>query len=298
MNETMRNYRQAMQATERGTESSTAVSRPAGQASRPLPPGSAGRRRAAWRTFVGAPLLALALAACAPLPVTMGPGEDAGLRIRDEASPNFDARRPNLVILHHTSDNTLDEALGTLTNPERKVSAHYLIGRDGEIVRLVDEAQRAWHAGLSWWGGQTDLNSASIGIELDNDGFEPFADKQIDALLALLADIRTRHRLPRANFIGHADVAPGRKVDPSAWFPWRRLAEQGFGLWCELPQPPAPFGFDLDLALTALGYSPYVPEASRHAFLLHYAGERESVTEDEAKSLAQCLLQQRAESMP
>jgi N-acetylmuramoyl-L-alanine amidase len=209
--------------------------------------------------------------------------------VRAEASPNFDARRPNLVVLHHTSNDSLERALATLTNPARKVSAHYLIGRDGEIVRLVEEKERAWHAGASWWGGNTDVNSSSIGIELDNDGFEPFANAQIDALLALLADITQRYGIPGANVVGHADVAPGRKADPSARFPWRRLAGHGFGLWCDDPLPPAPEGFDLSLLLAALGYSPADPEASRQAFLRHYAGGREFSSGEAETALAYCL---------
>ena len=221
----------------------------------------------------------------------------ADTAIRIEPSPNFDARRPNLVVLHHTSKVSMERALATLTDPGRKVSAHYLIGRDGQIVRLVEEKERAWHAGASWWGGSTDVNSISIGIELDNDGFEPFADAQIDALLALLADIRRRHGLPGANVVGHADVAPGRKIDPSARFPWRRLAEHGFGLWCDDPLPPAPEGLDLTLLLAALGYSPADPEASRQAFLLHYAGGRKTLSEAEEKALAHCLFQKKIQGI-
>ena len=217
-----------------------------------------------------------------------------GAAIRWEASPNFDARRPNLVVLHHTSNRTLDAALTTLITPWRKVSAHYLIGRDGEIVQLVEEKDRAWHAGASWWGGNTDINSISIGIELDNDGFEPFAEAQIDALLVLLSDVMSRHNIPGANVVSHADVSPGRKVDPSAWFPWRRLAEHGFGLWCDDPLPPAPEGLDLTLTLAALGYSPVTPEASRQAFLLHYAGERGTLSDAEEKALAYCLFSKKS----
>jgi len=178
------------------------------------------------------------------------------------------------------------------------VSAHYLIGRDGGIYQLVPENARAWHAGKSWWGGQTDINSASIGIELDNTGSEPFAEAQIEALLALLADIRQRHRIPAANFIGHADVAPTRKSDPSAFFPWKRLAQQGFGLWCDAPLPPAPPGFDLPLTLTAIGYDPATPEASRQAFRLHFLAAAGAATEEEEKSLAYCLLQSKALPRP
>lgn len=239
------------------------------------------------RTLFFAATIAI-LTACAPLrphttlPVTL------------VKSPNFDQRRPNLVILHHTSDDAADEALQTLTDPVREVSAHYLIGRDGKIVQLVEETARAWHAGKSWWAGQTDINSASIGIELDNNGFEPFAERQITALLMLLDDIRKRYKIPPANFIGHADVAPTRKTDPSAFFPWPVLAQYGFGLWCDLPVAPAPDGFDLQLALTALGYDPTTPAASRQAFRLHYARGDTTLSEEAEKGLAYCLVQKKA----
>ena len=205
-------------------------------------------------------------------------------------SPNFDERRPNYVILHQTSDDTVDAALATLTNPERKVSAHYLIGRDGTIYQLVDESARAWHAGASFWGGNTDLNSASIGIELDNDGKQPFPGAQIDALLRLLADLRERYRIPAANVLGHSDVAPRRKVDPGRLFPWKRLAEQGFGLWCDTPLPIPPMGFDPAMALAAIGYDVSDPQAAVGAFRLHYApnGPNGALDESEQALLA-CL---------
>ena len=239
------------------------------------------------RLFLIVAATGLLLTACAPIPRRPPP------EINWVASPNFDERRPNLVIIHHTSDDTVDEALRTLTAPERKVSSHYLISRNGEILQLVEERARAWHAGKSWWGGVTDINSISLGIELDNNGSEPFADAQIDALLGLLEGIRQRYPIPGANFIGHADVAPTRKDDPSALFPWEQLAARGFGLWCDEPLVPAPEGFDLALALTAIGYDPATPEASRQAFRLHFVrGDHEEVDAYE-KALASCLLQKK-----
>lgn len=233
-------------------------------------------------------MVLLALSACS----TIRP--DSTLPVGITASPNFDERRPNLVILHHTSDSTTAEALHTLTSPAHKVSAHYLIGRDGNTLQLVAEHQRAWHAGVSWWGGINDVNSVSLGIELDNDGFEPFADAQIDALLTLLADIRARYRIPAANFIAHADVAPTRKDDPSAYFPWDKLAAKGFGLWCSAPSSePVPPNFDLDLALAALGYDPRTPEASRQAFRLHYLRGATDWPPGAERATAYCLLQQK-----
>ena len=238
-------------------------------------------------------LLPLLFAACAPLPT--GQGRDAVWR----PSPNFDQRRPNYVILHQTTNATVDKALATLTDPTRKVSAHYLIGRDGAVLQLVDEAARAWHAGASRWGGMSDLNSASIGIELDNTGEEPFAEAQITALLALLAELRERHRIPAANVLAHGDVAPGRKVDPSRWFPWRRLAEAGFGLWCDTPPSVPPAGFDAALGLRALGYDMAQPAAVRAAFRRHFLGrEGEAELDGAEQALLHCLLDLPREQAP
>lgn len=229
-------------------------------------------------------LLMLILSACAPLPPQR--------EYRWVPSPSYDQRRANFVVLHQTSDSTVDEALATLTNPQRQVSAHYLIGRDGAVIQMVEERDRAWHAGKSWWGGSTDLNSASIGIELDNTGEEPFAEPQIVALLALLDQLRIRHRIPAANFIGHGDVAPGRKVDPSGYFPWRRLAERGFGLWCEAPPPSAPPGFDPLLGLMAYGYDISRPEPAQQAFRRHFFGsDAEGELTAEEQAFLYCLLQ-------
>ncbi len=216
-----------------------------------------------------------------------------------QPSPNFDQRRPNFVILHQTTNDSAAKALATLTDPQRNVSAHYLIGRDGTVMQLVDEAARAWHAGESWWGGSTDLNSASIGIELDNTGDEPFAEPQIAALLALLDDLRTRYRIPAANVLAHGDVAPARKVDPSRLFPWRRLAAQGFGLWCETPPPSAPAGFDALLGLRALGYDVAAPAAARAAFRRHFlAQDADGELAPAEQAMLHCLLDARREAPP
>ena len=236
-------------------------------------------------------LLLATLTACAPLPSGQGRGA------LWQPSPNFDQRRPNFVILHQTTNDNAATALATLTDPQRRVSAHYLIGRDGAVMQLVDEVSRAWHAGESWWGGSTDLNSASIGIELDNTGEEEFAEPQIVALLALLDELRTRYPIPAANFLAHGDVASGRKVDPSRLFPWRRLAAHGFGLWCEAPPPAAlvaPAGFDAMLGLQALGYDIAAPAAARAAFRRHFAasdGDAELAPAEQA--LLHCLLRKK-----
>lgn len=231
-------------------------------------------------------LLWLALASCA------APRVQTSLPATWHPSPNAEARRPNFVIIHHTTDDTADEALRTLTDPLRQVSAHYLIGRDGAFYQLVDERRRAWHAGASYWGGSTDMNSASIGIELDNNGNEPFPDAQIAALLALLDDLKRRYEIPAGNFLGHADVAPRRKADPSRWFPWKTLAEHGFGLWCDAPPPQVPSNLDPLLALQAIGYDVAEPSSAVAAFKLHFSPE-ESGKElsDQDLALLACLVE-------
>jgi N-acetylmuramoyl-L-alanine amidase len=243
------------------------------------------------RTFLPA-LLAL-LAACAPLP------QRAGIPATWMGSPNFDDRRPNFVVIHHTSDDTAEQALRTLSNPLRSVSAHYLIARDGGIVQLVDERARAWHAGESKWGAETDLNSASLGVELDNNGREPFPEVQISALLDLLGDIKRRYRIPSANFIGHADVAPRRKTDPSRHFPWKTLAERGFGLWCDPPFAEPPVSFDAVTALRALGYDTGDRGAAIRAFKLHFLPEdASSELSERNRGLLNCLIEKAARREP
>jgi N-acetylmuramoyl-L-alanine amidase len=187
-------------------------------------------------------------------------------------SPNADARRPVLIVLHFTSQDSVGQSLHTLRtrNSGGPVSAHYLIGADGHIYQLVADAQRAWHAGPGRWGTITDVNSASIGIELDNDGRSDFAPAQIASLLRLLDDLTTRLRIPRTQVIGHEDMAPGRKDDPGPRFPWRQLADAGFGAWPrgELVDPPP--GFDPWLALQAVGYALDDRAATVRAFHHHF----------------------------
>jgi N-acetylmuramoyl-L-alanine amidase len=187
----------------------------------------------------------------------------------DAPSPNFDARTapPDMVVLHYTGMPTGDEALARLRDPQVKVSAHYLIEEDGRAFALVPEARRAWHAGVSFWKGERNLNGVSIGVELVNPGhdwgYRPFPDAQIATLVELLAGIRERWDVSDARIVGHSDVAPDRKVDPGELFPWKRLAEAGFGLWAEpAPAPGAPLTigeestavFALQAGLTRLGY--------------------------------------------
>jgi N-acetylmuramoyl-L-alanine amidase len=171
-------------------------------------------------------------------------------------SPNFDARRapPDMLVLHYTGMADGEAALARLTDAAAQVSAHYLVEEDGRIFSLVPEARRAWHAGVSFWRGERDINAASVGVELVNPGHEygyrAFPDRQIHSLLALLADIRSRWTIPDERILGHSDVAPARKIDPGELFPWRRLALEGHGLWVE---PPAAPGAPLTLGDEGLG---------------------------------------------
>lgn len=150
---------------------------------------------------------------------------------RKYISPNFGERKgackPEYVILHFTAMETADEACLRLCDPEFEVSAHYVIANDGEIFQLVEEEKRAWHAGLSYWAGQDDLNSRSIGIEISNNGARPFEDVQYETLLVILPEILRRWSIPPENILGHSDIAIGRKFDPGPWFDWVRLDQKG-----------------------------------------------------------------------
>jgi len=149
----------------------------------------------------------------------------------ERPSPNHDDRsRPiSMIVLHYTDMLTAEEAIGRLCDPDAGVSCHYLVTKDGEVVRMVPEERRAWHAGRSYWRGLTNVNDDSIGIELDNpghtNGYEAFPDAQIEALIPLLSDIKQRHNITRGNVVGHSDVAPVRKRDPGELFPWAKLAK-------------------------------------------------------------------------
>lgn len=225
-------------------------------------------------------LSVLALAACAHAP--------RNPMARWVPSPNHNARQPTLIVVHYTEQDSVAQSLRTLRtrNSGGRVSAHYLIGDDGTLYQLVSDARRAWHAGAGSWGTISDVNSASIGIELDNDGREPFSDAQITVLLRLLDDLCTRHGIPRSHVIGHADMAPARKIDPGALFPWRRLADAGFGVWPAADAPPAPEGFDVLQALRLVGYPMDDPVAAVRAFRLHYRGiDGGALDEEDARIL-------------
>jgi N-acetylmuramoyl-L-alanine amidase len=193
---------------------------------------------------------------------------------RELPSPNWDERALpiSMVVLHYTGMRTGQEALDRLCDPAARVSAHYCIDEDGTVTGLVPEEKRAWHAGKSYWRGITDVNSASIGIELVNPGHEwgyrAFPEAQMEALLPLLADIVERHEIVPANVLGHSDIAPTRKQDPGELFDWSRLAK----LRLALPIPKAKIRLLYDnmgafyLALERFGYDVSDGRAAVRAF--------------------------------
>ncbi len=187
----------------------------------------------------------------------------------EAVSPNFNERTvpPDMLVLHYTGMQTGPEALARLRDEESKVSSHYLVEEDGAVFRLVPEERRAWHAGVSSWKGESDVNGRSIGIEIVNPGHEfgyrPFPQAQIAAVIELVGDIRTRWSIEDSKIIGHSDVAPDRKDDPGELFPWKQLAQAGHGLWVEpdaapgLPLSEGEEGagvFALQAGFTRLGY--------------------------------------------
>ncbi len=172
------------------------------------------------------------------------PPMTTALQCQFRPSPNFGprrgGRRPDMILIHYTGMEDDDEALDWLCNPRSHVSAHYFVGADGTIIQLVDEAQRAWHAGESSWAGENDINSAAIGIEIANAGHDfgspSFPEPQIAAVIALCRAIAARHGIRPERVLGHSDVAPGRKADPGERFPWYELAAAGIGHYVD----PAP----------------------------------------------------------
>lgn len=183
---------------------------------------------------------------------------------------NFSMRKPNYVIIHHTAQDSTQQTLRTFTLPRTKVSSHYVIGRDGAVYHMLHDLLRAHHAGISKWGNTTDLNSCSIGIELDNNGSEPFPEAQIKSLLVILDRLQKAHSIPTANFIGHADIAPGRKVDPSRFFPWQTLAKAGFGIWYDTTASNPPTDLNLIQGLRIIGYNTANERNAIQSYRIHF----------------------------
>jgi len=201
---------------------------------------------------------------------------------------NFNLRKPNFVVIHHTAQNSCEQTLQTFTNPKTQVSAHYVICKDGTIHHLLNDYLRAWHGGAAKWGNSTDINSNSIGIEIDNNGFETFTEAQISSLLRLLTALKKNYNIPAANFIGHADIAPGRKVDPNRNFPWQLLANSGFGLWYDTTATQVPVDFNAMQALRIIGYNIQDSASAVYSFKLHFVQTDSSreITDVDKKILA------------
>lgn len=189
-------------------------------------------------------------------------------------SKNYGERNAQLVVIHYTAEESAEKSLRTLRtrNSGGPVGVQYLIDRDGKIYQLVKDDKAAWHAGGGRWGGMSNLNASSIGIELDNSGYDAFPDAQVDALVALLDDICKRDRIPRRSVIGHEDLAPGRKIDPGALFPWKKLHDAGFGIWPDASAGDPPPGFDGWLAMEAIGYDVGDREGALRSFRHHFRG--------------------------
>jgi len=161
------------------------------------------------------------------------------VKVEKKPSLNFDDRALpiSMLVLHYTGMESGDAALERMRDPNAKVSAHYMIEEDGGIFQLVDDEKRAWHAGVSFWNGESDINSSSIGVEIVNSGHEyglpEFPDNQIEAVMSLSSELIEKHDILNTNVVGHSDIAPGRKQDPGEKFPWKKLAQNGIGYWPE-----------------------------------------------------------------
>ena len=196
---------------------------------------------------------------------------------------NFNLRKPNFVIIHHTAQKSCEQTLKTFTLTRTQVSSHYVICKDGTIYHMLNDYLRAWHGGVSKWGNTTDINSSSIGIEIDNDGYEGFSEAQLSSLTNLLGHLKTAFGIPTANFIGHADIAPTRKNDPNVNFPWQRLSEQGFGIWwSDTTNLDVPVEFNSVQGLRIIGYDIRDSTAAIQAFKRKFLGQDKSTTLSEA----------------
>lgn len=220
-------------------------------------------------------------------------------RMVERLSPNFNERigAVSMIVLHYTGMQDGPSAIDWLANPQSGVSAHYVVSEDGMVTRMVPEESRAWHAGRSYWRGMTDVNSASVGIEIVNPGHEfgyrPFPNEQVDAVIRLVHAIKDRHQITRGNIVGHSDIAPTRKQDPGELFPWERLAR----LRLALPRPTRhltdPLWSDAGflLALERFGYDVADPFAAVVAFQRRFRPELIDGTIDgECRALLLALL--------
>ena len=188
-------------------------------------------------------------------------------------SQNFNLRKPNLIVIHHTAQDSCQQTYKTFALKRTQVSSHYVICEDGTVTQMLNDLLRGWHAGGGSWGKNTDINSVSLGIELDNNGTESFSYAQINSLVSLLEKLTTKYKIPTQNIVGHSDIAPGRKTDPSRFFPWKILAESGFGIWYDeekLETIELPLDFNSTFALKYIGYNITNLENAIYSFKLHF----------------------------
>ncbi len=209
------------------------------------------------------------------------------------ASPNFDERPGGVsyLVLHYTGMQTAAAAVARLRDPVARVSSHYVVDEDGTVYALVDEAMRAWHAGISFWRGVRRLNDGSIGIEIVNPGHEwgyrAFPEAQMLAVRDLCGEILARHPIPARNVVGHSDIAPDRKQDPGELFPWEWLAANGVGLWTDAVAASG----DITADLAAIGYDTSLEPrdlitAFQRRFLpMHLSGEADRLTAGRAAAI-------------
>jgi N-acetylmuramoyl-L-alanine amidase len=228
----------------------------------------------------------------------------------ERPSPNYNDRPAgkavSLLVIHYTGMRDAEAALKRLTDPEAQVSSHYLIDEAGLVYRLVDEGRRAWHAGVSYWAGERDINGVSIGIELVNPGhdfgYRHFPEAQMAALIDLGRGILSRHKIPPSRVLGHSDVAPVRKIDPGELFDWQRLAKAGIGRWPRPAKGPGDAA-SVRAALSKIGYeiSPEgapngvvdkITKQSLSAFQRHYRPSKfDGIADDETCGMIYGLLQ-------
>jgi len=199
---------------------------------------------------------------------------------------NFNMRKPNFVIIHYTAQNSCEQTFRTFTLPRAQVSAHYVICKDGSVHHMLNDYLRAWHAGAAKWGNLTDVNSASVGIEIDNNGAEVFTDPQIKSLFQLLDTLKIKYSIPVANFIGHSDIAPSRKVDPGVYFPWKTLADSGYGIWYgDTTNVVVPDSFNTVQALRIIGYDVRDSISAIKAFKIHFLRDTSFIITDPEKKI-------------
>ena len=212
--------------------------------------------------------------------------DSAGLNFAENwvGTPNMGLRRPNYVIIHHTATNGFQEVIQEFTNPGgREASSHYLICKDGTVYHMLNDLLRSHHAGDSKWGNNSDINSSSIGIEIVNNGYQSYTREQINTLMILLDRLKNEYQIPAANFIGHGDIAPTRKIDPGSLFPWNELSKKGFGVWWDdttnIIVPP---DFNYMMALRIVGYDISSYGSAIAAFRRHFMQDSKTVMTPDA----------------